>query len=85
MARKYAYLRPLPGHGLEYTIGNIQMFRLLAERKRQLGDGFVLGEFHDDFISRGRIPIALIRHEMTGYSKDVERFWDRAPLSSVVR
>ena len=84
VARKYAYLRPAPGHGLEYTIGNIQMFRLLAERKRQLGEEFVLKEFHDEFMSKGRIPIALIRYEMTGYDKDVDEFWDRPPLSSVL-
>ena len=84
VARKYAYLRPAPGHGLEYTIGNIQMWRLLAERKRQLGDDFVLQEFHDEFMSKGRIPIALIRYEMTGYDKDVEQFWQRPPLREVL-
>ena len=83
VSRKYAYLRPEPGHGLEYTIGNIQMFRLLAERKRQLGKDFVLGEFHDAFISKGRIPISLIRYEMTGYDQDVNQFWNRRPLTSV--
>lgn len=84
VARKYAYLRPSPGHGLEYTIGNIQMFRLLADRKRQLGEDFVLEEFHDDFIMRGRIPMALIRYEMTGYEGDVEKFWNRTPLEDVL-
>lgn len=84
VARKYAYLRPAPGHGLEYTIGNIQMWRLLAERKRQLGEEFVLQDFHDEFMSKGRIPIALIRYEMTGYDKDVRKFWTRPPLSEVL-
>lgn len=83
VARKYAYLRPAPGHGLEYTIGNIQMFRLLAERKRQLGDDFVLKEFHDEFISKGRIPIAAIHYEMTGNADAVAPFWERTPLSSL--
>ncbi len=83
VARKYAYLRPEPGHGLEYTIGNIQMFRLLADRKRQLGNDFVLGDFHDEFISKGRIPISLIRYEMTGHDQDINQFWNRQPLSSV--
>ena len=84
VARKYAYLRPEPGHGLDYTIGNIQMFRLLGRRKHQLGDAFVLRDFHDEFISKGRIPISLIRYEMTGYDRDVASFWKRRPLSSVI-
>ena len=82
VARKYAYLRPAPGHGLEYTIGNIQMFELLAEMKRRKRDDFVLGEFHDEFIAKGRIPIALIRYEMTGDDRHVRRFWDRPPLAA---
>ena len=83
VARKYAYLRPAPGHGLEYTIGDIQMFRLLAERKRQLGDEFVLKDFHDEFMSKGRIPIAAIHYEMTGDADAVAEFWERIPLSSL--
>lgn len=83
VARKYAYLRPAPGHGLEYTIGNIQMFRLLAARKRQLGEDFVLKDFHDEFMSKGRIPIALIQYEMTGDATEVNEFWEREPLSSL--
>lgn len=83
VARKYAYLRPAPGHGLEYTIGNIQMFTLLAARKRQLGEKFVLKDFHDEFMSKGRIPIALIQYEMTGDASAVNRFWDREPLTSL--
>ena len=84
VARKYAYLRPEPGHGLEYTIGNIQMFRLLGQRKHQLADAFVLRDFHDEFMSKGRIPMTLIRYEMTGYDKDIEAFWNRRPLSSLI-
>ena len=83
VARNYSHLRPAPGHGLEYTIGNIQMFRLLAERKRQLREEFVLRQFHDEFISKGRIPIAAIHYEMTGDADAVAPFWNRTPLSSV--
>ena len=83
VARRYAYLRPAPGHGLEYTIGSIQMFRLLAERKRQLKDKFVLREFHDEFISKGRIPIVAIQYAMTGNADTVAPFWNRTPLSSL--
>ncbi len=84
VARKYAYLRPAPGHGLEYTIGNIQVFELLATEKRRLGEDFVLGEFHDEFLSKGRIPIELIRYEMTGDDRFVKTLWERPSLRSVL-
>jgi hypothetical protein len=80
VARKYAHIRALPGHGLEYTMGTIQMWNLLAERRRQLGDKFVLKDFHDEFIRKGQIPMSLIRYEMTGKDDEVKMFWDRQPM-----
>ena len=80
VARKYAKLRPAPGHGLEYTMGNLQMWSLLGDRRRQLGDAFVLEDFHDTFMTKGQLPISLIRWEMTGLDDEVARFWDREPL-----
>jgi len=74
------YLRRPPGYGLGYTIGMLQMQNLLAERKRALGDDFVLKEFHDRFMAAGRLPIALIRWEMTGLDDEVRELWQREPL-----
>lgn len=85
VAHRYSHLRASPGHGLEYTIGMIEMYRLLSDRAQQLGEDFVLKEFHDEFISRGPLPISLIRYEMTGFDDDVSRFWNRTPLSEVLR
>jgi len=55
-----------------------------AERKRQLGDEIVLKKFHDEFMSKDRILISLIRYEMTGYDKDVESSGNRQPLDSIL-
>lgn len=74
------YLRWAPGYGLGYTIGMLQMQNLLADRKRQLGDDFVLKDFHDDFMATGRLPISLIRWEMTGLDDEVRQLWPRQPL-----
>lgn len=74
------YLRRPPGYGLGYMIGMLQMQHLLADRKMQLGDDFVLKEFHDDFMARGRLPISVIRWELTGLDDEVREFWKRDPL-----
>ena len=74
------YLRRPPGYGLGYTIGMLQMQNLLAERKRQLGGDFVLKDFHDEFMAAGRLPISLIRWEMTGLDNEVRELWQREPL-----
>jgi hypothetical protein len=68
------YLRR-PGLGSGYILGKIQLEQLLSERSLQLGDGFNLGAFHDDLLSRGMIPLTLLRWEMTGYDDQVRKYW----------
>lgn len=79
------YLRRPPGYGLGYTMGSFQMYKLLADRKMQLRDDFVLGEFHDQVMAAGAIPVALIRYEMTGLDDEVAQFWEHQPLSSKLK
>jgi Bacterial protein of unknown function (DUF885) len=70
---QFLYLQQ-PGYGTSYLIGKMEIDKLLAERKRQLGDKFRMKEFMDDFNSRGLIPAALLRWEMTGEkTPDIER------------
>jgi hypothetical protein len=79
------YLRRPPGYGLGYTVGSFQMYKLLADRKQQLRDDFVLGEFHDQVMAAGAIPFALIRYEMTGLDDEVQKFWDYQPLDAKLK
>ncbi|UYV16762.1 DUF885 domain-containing protein [Porphyrobacter sp. ULC335] len=74
------YLRRPPGYGVAYTIGKLQMDALLADRASQLGDAFSLREFHDAFLASGRLPIALVRYEMTGADDEVALFWQTPPI-----
>lgn len=74
------YLRWPPGYGIGYNIGMLQMQRLLADRKRQLGENFELQAFHDDLMTYGWLPLSLIRWEMTGLDDEVQEFWQREPI-----
>jgi len=74
------YLRRPPGYGLGYMTGMVQMQQLLADRKRQRGDDFDLREFHDSLMLSGRLPLALLRWEMTGLDDEVAALWTREPL-----
>ena len=74
------YLRRPPGYGIGYTIGMLQMQRLLADRKRQLGEDFELRAFHDELMSKGWLPLSLIRWEMTGLDDEVRSFWVREKM-----
>ncbi|MFK7829906.1 MAG: DUF885 family protein [Congregibacter sp.] len=68
------YLRR-PGLGSMYLLGKTQIEQLISERAFQLGDAFNLGEFHDDFLSRGIIPVTLIRWELAGFDDDARSVW----------
>lgn len=74
------YLRRPPGYGIGYTIGYLQMRKLLADRRWQLGEKFDLQQFHDDFLSRGRLPMSLLRWEITGLDDEVAQLWDWQPI-----
>jgi uncharacterized protein (DUF885 family) len=74
------YLRRPPGYGLGYTVGMIEMQKLLADRRHQLGEKFVLKQFHDEFMAAGRLPMSLIRYDMTGFDNEIRHFWQRDPL-----
>ena len=71
------YLRR-PGSGSGYMIGKIQLEKLLSEQALEQGDGFDIGAFHDQVLSRGMIPITLIRWEMTGSDDEVRPLWREA-------
>ena len=79
------YIRRPPGYGMTYTIGMMQLQQLMVDRKRQLGDKFAIKDYHDYLMNTGRLPVSLLRYDLTGYDDEVERFWAHTPLSDVVR
>ena len=74
------YLRRPPGYGLGYTVGMIEMQKLLADVRFARGDKFNLKQFHDELMTTGRIPFSLLRYDMTGRDDEVKHFWRMDPL-----
>jgi uncharacterized protein (DUF885 family) len=62
---QHLYLQQ-PGYGTSYMIGKIEIEKLMAERRRQLGDAFSLRAFMDAFDAAGLVPASLLRWELTG-------------------
>lgn len=79
------YIRRPPGYGMTYTIGMMQLQQLMVDRKRQLGDKFAIRDYHDYLMNAGRLPVSLLRYDLTGQDDEVQRFWAHTPLSEVVR
>jgi hypothetical protein len=62
---QHLYLQQ-PGYGTSYLVGKMQIERILAARRRQLGDAFTMTRFMDEFDAAGLIPASLIEWELTG-------------------
>jgi uncharacterized protein (DUF885 family) len=62
-----------PGYGTSYVVGKVQIDRLMAERAVQMGEGFTLQKFMDEFLGCGMIPVSLIRWEMTGLDDEIRK------------
>jgi len=68
------YLQQL-GYGTSYVVGKVQIDRLMAERAVQMGEGFTLQKFMDEFLGCGMVPVSLIRREMTGLDDEIRKLW----------
>jgi uncharacterized protein (DUF885 family) len=51
---------------LVYTLGKNEILRLREEWRRQLGDSFRIGDFHDRLLSYGTPPVKILRMAMLG-------------------
>jgi len=51
---------------LSHTLGKMEITRLREEWRRQMGDSFRLGEFHDRLLSYGMPPVKILRMAMLG-------------------
>lgn len=71
-AEQQLYLEQ-PGYGTSYLTGKAQLEALLADRSRQLGEGFRLKAFFEEMQAAGMIPFSLIRWEITGLENEIRR------------
>jgi uncharacterized protein (DUF885 family) len=49
-----------PHQKITYIIGKWQIMNLLGKYKDRQGDNFRLGQFHDDLIKNGSVPLSII-------------------------
>jgi len=76
-SEQHLYLQQ-PAYGTSYVIGKVETDRLIAARRRQLGDAFTMQRFMDEFTAAGLVPISLLRWELTGeWPPDVKTMLSR--------
>jgi uncharacterized protein (DUF885 family) len=82
VAKKHEMWRKLvrPASVLNYQVGKYEVYKLLRDRMRQLGDDFDLRAFHDALLATGQIPVSLARLDMTGTNEEIDYLWDWKPI-----
>jgi len=56
---------------LYYTLGKLQILKLRDDYKQKMGANYSLGKFHDEFMSQGLPPIAVVRRALLGDNSPV--------------
>jgi len=62
----------VPGVGISYQTGKLQIVKLLAEARLAQGEKFSLRDFHNFVWKNGNVPIALLRYEYLGKTDEIE-------------
>lgn len=62
-----------PGQAITYQIGKLQITSLLADARRAQGARFSIRGFHDQLWKNGNVPLSLLRWELLGDRRDVDR------------
>jgi uncharacterized protein (DUF885 family) len=62
-----------PTQKISYIIGKWQIMNLLGHYKDQQGEHFSLGQFHDDLIKNGSLPVSVIEWILLDDPSDVQR------------
>jgi len=62
-----------PAYKISYMVGKWQIMRLLGRYREAHPQDFRLGAFHDDLLSRGSLPLAVVEWLMLGDSVTLQR------------
>jgi len=62
-----------PTQKISYIIGKWQIMQLLGRYRDKMGTNFRLGQFHDELIANGSLPLSVVEWIMLDDLSDVEK------------
>src|SRR4030095_5174973 len=71
-----------PHQKISYIIGKWQIMNLLGRYKDRQGDNFGLGQFHDELIKNGSLPVSVIEWILLDDPTSIEKALRKDPPSA---
>ncbi|QYJ76604.1 DUF885 family protein [Shewanella sp. FJAT-52076] len=59
----------IPGQALSYKVGQLKILELRADAEKRLGDKFSLPAFHDQILTSGSLPMAVMEQKVDRWVK----------------
>ncbi len=56
-----------PGQALSYKIGQLKILELRGKAEKELGDKFKIGEFHNQVLETGCVPLQLLENKINNW------------------
>ncbi len=63
----------IPGQALGYKIGALKIRELRTRYEKQLGGKFKLGDFHDELLKDGSMPLAVLEKKMDAWAAGISK------------
>lgn len=60
----------MPGQALSYKIGQLKIRELRTKAEEELGDKFDIGQFHNEVLETGCVPLALLEDKINTWISD---------------
>ncbi len=61
-----------PGQALSYKIGQLKIRELREKAESELGDNFQIGEFHNQVLETGAVPLQLLEDKINRWIEEVK-------------
>ncbi|MDX1783396.1 MAG: DUF885 family protein, partial [Aequorivita vladivostokensis] len=61
-----------PGQALAYKIGQLKILELRHKAEKELGDKFQIGEFHNQVLETGCVPLKLLENKIDKWIADTK-------------
>ena len=62
----------IPGQALSYKVGQLKISELRSKYEKELGNKFILADFHDELLKDGGMPLQILESKMDTWAASLK-------------